>query len=88
MANQKDKRDVAHTTKKNEMVNIFKTCYHYYRNWIREILTTGKVDKFRFVKDEIGYTGEIAVNKPEVEKAKKVLKEYKAKNPNTVDMWW
>ena len=82
------KKVVEVTPTKKEMVNLFKTTYHRYRHWIRHILTEGKVNGFRFVKDEIGYTGKIAVNKPEVEKAKKVLAEYKVKNSNSLDMWW
>ena len=73
---------------KKVMVNLFKTTYHRYRHWIRFILTEGKVSGFRFVKDEVGYTGKIAVDKPEVDKAKKVLADYKLKNADAADMWW
>jgi hypothetical protein len=90
MTKKKNEKKVAaiEAPKKIEMINIFKTTYHRYRHWIRFILTEGKINKFRFVKDEVGYTGNIAINKPEVEAAKKVLADYKTKNKNTVEMWW
>jgi len=69
-------------------VEIFRTNYHRYRHHIRFILLEGKVNGFRFVKDEIGWTGRIAVDKPEVAKAKLVLADYKTNNPEIVDMWW
>ena len=77
-------------TEKNgkiEMVNIFSTTYGYYRYWVKNILAEGGVNKFRFVKDKESYNGKIAVAKPEVEKAKKVLAEYQKKNPDTATMW-
>ncbi len=73
---------------KKTMVNIFTTTYHRYRHWVRFILTEGKINSFRFVKDEIGYTGKLSIEKTEVDNAKKVLADYKIKNPDTVDMWW
>lgn len=69
-------------------VKIFQTSYFRYRHWIRNLLIEGKIKKFRFVKDEVGYTGSITVDKPEVDKAKKVLQNYKDKNPDVKDMWW
>jgi len=36
----------------------------------------------------VGYTGNIAINKPEVEAAKKVLADYKTQNKDSIDMWW
>ena len=73
---------------KPDWVKIFQTTYYWYRHWIRALLKNGKIKKFRFVKDEVGYTGNIAVDKPEVEKAKKVLQDYKEKNPDVKEMWW
>ena len=84
--NEKKVTDTAPT--KAEWVNVFKTSYYFWRFWIRTILIEGKVKKYRFVKDEVGYTGNIAINKPEVEAGKKVLAEYKTKNKDTKDMWW
>ncbi len=90
MTKKKNEKKVAAVAapKKIEMINIFKTTYHRYRHWVRFILTEGKINKFRFVKDEVGYTGNIAIDKPEVEAAKKVLAEYRIQNKDTVEMWW
>ena len=44
--------------------------------------------KYRFVKDEVGYTGHISIDKPEEEAAHKVLADYKTKSPDTKDMCW
>ncbi len=90
MTKKKSEKKVAEAAPtKKVMVNIFSSNYHRYRHWIREILGEALAKgKFRFVKDKIGYTGKIAVEKTEVEKAKKVLADYKLKNKDTVDMWW
>ncbi len=71
-----------------QMVNVFKTSYHYYRNWVKEILTDGKVNDFKFVKDKKGWKGSISVPKKDEETIKKVLSDYKAKNPEIVPLWW
>ena len=73
---------------KTEWVNVFTTSYYFWRNWVKAVLIEGKIKKYRFVKDEVGYTGNIAINKPEVEASKKVLADYKIKNKDTKDMWW
>jgi 3-phosphoglycerate kinase len=73
---------------KSVLTNIYKTTYNYWRHWVKEILITGKVKKYRFVKDDGTYNGSIAVDKTEVDAAKKVLAEYKKKNPDIKDMWW
>ena len=85
---KKEEKTVEVKAKKIEMVDIFKTTYHRYRHWLRNILIEGKVNQLSFKKDKVGYTGVLLVEKSETEKAKKVLADYKAKNPDTVDMWW
>ena len=76
-----------HPPTKTEWVNVFTTSYYFWRNWIKAVLIEGKIKKYRFVKDEVGYTGNIAIDKPEVDAAKKVLATYKTKNPDKVEMW-
>lgn len=90
MTNKKNKKKVAAVAapKKIEMINIFKTTYGYWRYWVKNILADGAISKYRFVKDEGSYNGRIAVSKPDVDKAKKILADYKTKNPDTVEMWW
>ena len=78
----------AETPTKAEWVNVFKTTYYFWRFWVKQILIEGKTKKYRFVKDEVGYTGKIAIDKPEVEAAKKVLADYQTKQPDTTEMWW
>ena len=73
---------------KVEWITIFKTTYFRWRYWVKDLLITGKVKKYRFIKEEVGYNGSIAVDKSEVEAAKKVLNEYKTKNPDIKEMWW
>jgi hypothetical protein len=87
MASSK-KKAVESSPVKKEMVSLYKTTYHRYRHWVRNILVEGKINKFSFKKDKVGYTGILQVEKIEADKAKKVLTEYKGKNPDTIDMWW
>jgi len=75
------------TPVKTEMVTIFKTTYGYYRYWVKNILAGGGIIKYRFIKNPDSYAGVISVAKPEADKAKKVLAEYKKQNPETVSMW-
>lgn len=42
MENSKKKKVVENAPTKNEMVNLFKTTYHYFRNWVKYILTEEK----------------------------------------------
>ena len=84
----KKKSVVVKTTSKKEMVNLFKTSYHYYRNWVKYILSDGKINSFRFLKDEVGWTGIISVPKSEVDRAKSILKDFRIKNPETIELWW
>lgn len=72
---------------KPEMVSIFSTTYGYWRYFVKTILADGGISKFRFVKDEGSYNGKIAVPAGEVEKAKKVLADYRAKHPEEKEMW-
>ena len=88
MESSKKKKAVENAPAKNEMVDLFKTTYHYYRNWVKHILTEAKINRFRFLKNETGYDGKISVRKTELDTAKKVLADYKTKNKDTVDMWW
>ena len=74
-------------SEKPEMVMIFSTTYGYYRHWVKNILAEGGISKFRFVKDAGSYNGKLAVAKAEVEKAKKVLADYKTKHPDEKEMW-
>lgn len=73
---------------KNEMVNVFKTSYHYYRNWVKQILSDGNIKGFRFIKDDVGWMGNISVPKTNQNETKNVLSDYKTKNPEVVEMWW
>lgn len=76
------------TNTKKELVVIGKTTYHYFRNWVKDILRDGKVEGFRFVKDEVGFNGTLQVDKKHEDKAKKVLATYREKNLDVVEMWW
>lgn len=67
---------------------LSKTAYHYYRNFVKDILTDGGIKCFRFKKDAEGWDGKLLVAKPELEKAKQVLKDYKTKNPEVKPLWW
>jgi hypothetical protein len=85
--NKKEKVVIIPPTKR-EKVNLVKTSYHYYRNWIKSILSEGSVKDFKFLKDKTGWNGAIIISKEEAEKARFVLKDYKLMNPEIVDLWW
>ncbi len=62
------------------------TTYEYYRYWLKTILAEAGIAKYRFVKDEGSYNGKVAVAAGEVDKAKKVLADYKTKHPEYKEM--
>lgn len=68
-------------------VHLCKTNYHYYRNWIKNILRDGKITSASFVRNEVGYDGVIKVASNEVVKAKNVLDKYQRDNTDVVSMW-
>ena len=49
--------------KKTEWNNMYKTTYYWWRFWLKNLLIKGKIRKYRFVKDTVGYTGHIAIDK-------------------------
>jgi len=85
--NKKEKMVIIPPVKK-EMVTLVKTSYHYYRNWIKSILSEGAVKDFKFLKDKTGWNGTIIISKIEIEKARFVLKDFKLINPDIIELWW
>jgi len=83
-----NKKTITEVTATTEMVQLFKTTYHYYRNWVRGILQQGKITNIKFLKEKIGWKGIISVPKSQLEKAKQVLNEYKKKHPDAKELWW
>lgn len=84
-----NKNSVAPTTiTKVVIVNLVKTSYHYFRHYVKYILIEGNISKPIFKKNETGWHGVISVSKAELEKAKKILSDYKLKNIHIKDMWW
>ncbi|MFA6150549.1 MAG: hypothetical protein WC716_04445 [Chitinophagaceae bacterium] len=67
---------------------IYKTTYHYWRNWIRKILIDGNIKSYKFYKDKIGYSGEISVDSKDVDFAKKLFADYIKQHPEIKEMWW
>ena len=71
----------------SDMFGLYRTTYYYWRFWTKNIFESSKI-KARFVKDEKGFGGTIFVLKSEVDKAKKMLKEYSDKHKDEVDLFW
>ncbi len=87
MAKQTEKnveKKVVAATKKVEMVEIFVTSYHLWRKHLKTLLA-GKGAKFQ--KNEADYNGFISVAKASEESVKKILTDFKTKNPET-EYWW
>jgi hypothetical protein len=88
---QKPKKETVKPDKaekpKPEMVITASTTYGYWRYWVKNILNEGGIAKFKFIKDEGSYNGKVAVAAGEVDKAKKVLADYKSKHPDEKEMW-
>lgn len=82
---KKKPEQIKKEVKTTEMVVLCKTSYHYWRNWLKEIL---KDTGAKFNKDEKGWKGSISITKTDIDKAKKLLTDYKTKNPETKELWW
>lgn len=67
-------------------VALAKCSYHYYRNWVKDILTeAGHSPSFK--KEKESYDGTIFISVSELLDAKKTLNNYVKENPNVVEMW-
>lgn len=69
-------------------VKLADTSYHYFRNFVKGLLKSNGVGSARFVKNDSGWNGHIAVNMEQKAMAKEVLAKYKIDNPDVKDLWW
>jgi hypothetical protein len=75
----------AATTKK---VKLASSCYHYYRNWLKDFMRSHGVPSARFQKSEDSYDGHITVLENEKIKGLKALEAWNKENPDTKEMFW
>lgn len=68
-------------------VRLVSSCYHYYRNVLRDWLRDHKVPSARFMKNPENYDGYITVLENEKVQALKALAQYRKENPDVKDLW-
>lgn len=68
-------------------VKLVSSCYHYYRNVLRDWLREHKVPSARFMKNPENYDGYITVLENEKAQALKALAQYRKENPDVKELW-
>lgn len=76
------------TTPAEKKIQIAASCYHYYRNWLRDWLRSHNVPSARFQKSPESYDGHITVLESEKEHAIAALELWKTENPDVKEMFW
>jgi hypothetical protein len=69
-------------------IKLAASCYHYYRNWLKEFMRSHGVSSARFQKSPDSYDGHITVLESEKVKGLKAFEIWNKENPNTKEMFW
>jgi len=69
-------------------VRLTNTSYHYFRNWIKDLLRSNEINSAKFIKDSSGWNGHINILETELAKALEVLEQYRIDNADTKILWW
>jgi len=75
-------------TKTDNKIPLVASCYHYYRNWIKNWLHSNGVPSARFLKNADSYNGYITVLESEKVLGVKALAMWKKENPDTKELFW
>ena len=79
------------TSKKNtgaERVKLVGSSYHYYRNFLKELLRSKEIQSGKFIKDPTGWKGYISIPADVKEQALECLNQYQTENPDIKPLWW
>jgi len=69
-------------------IKLAATCYHYYRNWLKEFMRSHGVTSARFQKSPESYDGHLTVLETEKSKGIKVLEQWQKEHPDTKELFW
>jgi len=84
-----EKKAVSKSVATNEKkIKLAASCYHYYRNWLKDFMRSHGVSSARFQKSEESYDGHITVVESEKAKGLKALEQWNKENPDTKEMFW
>ena len=78
-------KPVATNSKK---IRLAASCYHYYRNWLKDFMRSHGVSSARFQKSPDSYDGHITVLESEKVKGLKALETWNKENPETKELFW
>ena len=69
-------------------IKLAATCYHYYRNFLKEFMRSHGVPSARFSKSPESYDGHLTVIETEKAKGLKALEQWTKENPDTKELFW
>lgn len=69
-------------------IKLAATCYHYYRNWLKEFMRSHGVPSAKFQKSPESYDGHLTVLETEKAKGLKALEQWHKENPETKELFW
>ena len=69
-------------------IKLAATCYHYYRNWLKEFMRSHGVGSARFSKAPDSYKGHITCLETDRARGLKALETWNKENPDTKELFW
>ena len=72
----------------DKKIKLAASCYHYYRNWLKDFMRSHGVASARFQKSPESYNGHIIVLESEKVKGLKALETWNKENADTKEMFW
>ncbi len=76
------------TATNSKKIKLAASCYHYYRNWLKDFMRSHGVPSARFQKSPDSYDGHITVLESEKVKGLKALETWNKENPDTKEIFW
>ena len=69
-------------------IKLAATCYHYYRNFLKDFMRSNGVTSARFAKAADSYKGHLTILETEKAKGLKALETWTKENPDTKELFW
>ncbi len=69
-------------------IKLAATCYHYYRNFLKDFMRSKGVKSIKFSKAADSYKGHLLVLESDQQKGLQALAQWNKENPDTKELFW
>jgi hypothetical protein len=76
------------STTGEKKIRLADTCYHYYRNFLKDFMRSHGVGSVRFVKAPENYSGYLSTIESQKAAGLKALERWTKENPDTKELFW